>query len=118
MWCGYTVPPVYYKIHVRRFRKEMQRTADVPAIQAWLKETNLAKLTTKGIPIEKQPECVRRLSGFVFSNSPGTIVISHGSGFGHWGVEIAAKGTLKPPWSSDKYSIPLSDGAWVWSDDH
>jgi len=118
MWCGYTIPPLYYEFQVRRFRKEMQWTADVPAIQAWLKSTDITQWQQKDIPLDELPACVRKLHGRPFATQYGSLVIGYGGGFCHWGMEIAAPGTLKPAWASSEYSLPIRDGAWVWIDDH
>ena len=115
MWSGYSMPPVYYKIHVRRFRKEMQQTADIPAIQAWLKTPDAANYMDRDVPLSAQPSCVSSIAGHAYLCSPGRLLIYQGSGFGHWGLEVAALGTAK---SSQNYSLPLADGAWVWIDDH
>ena len=114
MWCGFSMMPIYYKIQVRRFRKEMRWTANVPAIQAWLKSTDVSQWKEASIiPREKLPACVRWLDGYSHITQENTLVISNGGGFCHWGMEIASPRTTKPGWSSRKYSLPLSDGAWV-----
>ena len=115
MWCGYTFPPVYYKIHAHRFRQLMRMTADVSAIQAWMRSVDITQWSGKDVPNTSQPDCVKNLDGYVFVSRSGTLIISHGGGFGHWGLEVSTNGVQKP-WRG--YALPLVDGAWVWTDDH
>lgn len=119
MWLGYSIPPLYYKIQLRRFRNEMKWTADIPAIQAWLAKAKLkAPGTNYDLNADEAPQCVKNITGRLLISRENTLVFIFGSGFGHWGLEVAPRGSHKPEWSLNKYSLPLADGAWVWSDDH
>jgi hypothetical protein len=118
VWSGLTIGPMFYKTHLVRFRGEMRRTADIPAIQKWMQETDFAKVPqeTWGVKTEALPACVRSLSTHFRYTQRKTLSFVWGGGFGHWGLEVAAPGTPMPPSHSRAYYLPLRDGAWVWAE--
>lgn len=121
-WSGFTVPPIFYTSHVLRFRQEMRWRADIPAIQAWMKTVDLktfGQTQEYRNPMElKPPKAVTDLSTYLYVTPEGSLVLTWGGGFGHWGLEVAEKGTPIGPFAAHKYALPLADGAWVWIDDH
>ena len=117
LWCGITIGPMFYKTHLRRFRTAMRYDADIPVIQAWLQSHDMTAIKKESygeIVAGELPPCMSQLSYRVFLSPEGTLKLIWGGGFGHWGLEVAPRGTTMPPSSPREYHLPLADGAWVW----
>lgn len=106
----------YYELKLVRFREDARTRLDVPRLQAWLADakTTPPPLRSGGPGLEMPPELLNGLEVWCDLTPQGTLLMTTGSGFGHWGVEIAPPGAPMPQNNDRRYYLPLQDGAWVW----
>jgi hypothetical protein len=114
LWAGHFASPFTFMPGLRAYRAEVLQTADIPAIQEWLgtldpSDSKLEEKVWKG----ECPPCIRSL-GRAHLTDRGTVMITRGGGFGHWGLEVAPKGTPTPAAMRRYDVLPVADGAWVF----
>ncbi|NIP24248.1 MAG: hypothetical protein GWN67_02655 [Phycisphaerae bacterium] len=114
--CG-LVPPTA-KTFMLGFWIHSKVWLDAEEIRRWIKENQTSTDPNTNVPLAQGPFSLKMIALYSgrlnYDKQNSTITMFQGSGFGHWGLTVAPKGTPIPDgWCVKK----LEDGAWVWWDD-